>query len=141
MKHLFFFSIALSSLIVMGASPAFADVIPPDQSACEGRAAGAACAAVSGGICQADTCSRLDYESWDRDASATPPLTTFDCLRCVNPTTGEEDSGPPTVVDAGTSGGSGGCSSAGAASSGLFAIVLAPLAGLALAFRKRRAQH
>lgn len=134
MKHAFF---ALAGLVLMGASPAFADVIPPEESACQARAAGDACTAVSGGICQADTCTRLDYENWDRDASAEPPSMTYDCLRCVNPTTGEVDSGPPTDVDAGTSGGGGGCSIAGGGSPGLFAVLLAPLAGLALRRRRR----
>jgi MYXO-CTERM domain-containing protein len=135
MKHAFF---ALAGLIVMVASPALADVIRPEESACQARAAGDACTAVSGGICQADTCTRLDYEHWDMDASASPPSVSYDCLLCVNPTTGEVDSGPPTDVDAGTSGGGGGCSSAGAGSPGLFAIALAPLAVLALLRVTRR---
>lgn len=135
MKHV---SSALALLVVMLASPALADVILPEESACQAREAGDACTAVSGGICQADTCTRLDYESWDRDASASPPSMSYDCLRCVNPTTGEVDSGPPTDVDAGMSGGGGGCSIAGAGSPGLFAVALAPLAGLALLRRRRR---
>lgn len=70
-----------------------ADVVPPDAYACDRNAApgffdasktGTACE-VSGskGACQKSTCQGIDYASWDRDASPTPPSKTFDCLKCV----------------------------------------------------------
>lgn len=97
-------AVLLAALAVGGA--ARADVVPPDVEACNGRAAGAACMVMGGasGACRNDTCSRIDYPSWNRDASATPPTMQYPCVRCVAGAT----------VDAGTSGGGGddggGCS-------------------------------
>ena len=62
------------------ATPAVADVIPPDVYQCNNLSAGDTCAA---GKCQTSTCSKLDYSHWDRDASASPPSMTYSCLKCT----------------------------------------------------------
>ena len=79
------------------ATPAVADVVPPEVRDCNNLSAGDTCAT---GKCQLDTCSKLDYAHWDHDASASPPTVTYSCLKCV-----------------GTSGGGGGGSSVGGATS------------------------
>lgn len=66
---------------------AHADVISPEEDACRGKSAGASCTATSGdkkiaGACAAATCSRLDYGSWNRDASPSPPSKDYPCVTC-----------------------------------------------------------
>lgn len=133
--------IALTACFVVGASPAMADVIPPEETACEGRAAGDSCSPPSDGVCREATCTRLDYESWDRDASASPPSVSYDCLRCTSEMAADAGSGSDR--DGGMGGGGGGCSSSGARSLDDFGFALVPLAALAIvtivhARRKRR---
>lgn len=36
------------------------------------------------GTCLQSTCSKADYFNWDRDASSTPPITTYPCVKCVS---------------------------------------------------------
>jgi hypothetical protein len=69
------------------ALPVRADVIPPEVDACRNKAVGAACS-TSGltGSCQNQTCHRLDYSSWDRDASASPPSMAYACVECTTAT-------------------------------------------------------
>ena len=98
---------------------AAADVIPPDVDACRTLSVGAACgggmSGVPAGRCQNDTCTRLDYANWNRDAMAMPPTMNYACVRCVAGGTGD---GGPSVTDSGTdastaptpSASSGGCS-------------------------------
>ena len=63
-----------------------ADVPPPETEPCVGKAAGAECTYLGPGVCQEGTCSKLDYSKWDRDASSSPPMTTYPCLKCVTGT-------------------------------------------------------
>ena len=128
----------LPVLVLVTAPSAFADVTPPDVSACSGKSAGAACAPSAGvvGACVASKCSRFDYGSWDRDASSTPPTVEYACVRCVAGAT-PADAGSGT--DAGTtpaaSDDSGGCSLA-ARKAGPWALAVVP--ALVLAFVERR---
>lgn len=59
-----------------------ADVVAPEVATCNALSADAACSNGTG-TCQPTTCYRLDYGSWDRDASASPPSISYDCLTCV----------------------------------------------------------
>lgn len=116
-------------------SGARADVVPPDVEACNGRAAGAACTVMGGaaGACRNDTCSRIDYAGWNRDASATPPTMQYPCVRCVAGAT----------VDAGTSGGGddgGGCSVQHRAARAVGPWLLAALPFALLLGRRRKPQ-
>ncbi len=82
---------ALPLSLLLFATPAAADVVPPEVSACQGRVAGAACGGelgVPAGVCRDDTCTRLDYLNWNRDASASPPTMQYPCVRCVSPADG-----------------------------------------------------
>ncbi len=63
------------------ASPAFADVPPPDTSGCNMKVAGDACQKddMSAGTCGAQTCTKLDY------SMGTPPKTVeYACLVCTS---------------------------------------------------------
>ncbi len=87
---------ALPLSLLLFAAPAAADVVPPEVSACRGRIAGAACGNELGlpaGVCRDDTCSRLDYVNWNRDASPSPPYMQYACVRCVTPGDGGADAG------------------------------------------------
>jgi hypothetical protein len=80
------FSVACAlALGVAFASPASADVLPPEEEACEALGVGASCMTPGQGpgTCMMATCARLDYAHWDRDASMTPPSMEYDCTRCV----------------------------------------------------------
>lgn len=131
------FSFAL--LVVMRTAPARADVIPPQQSACEGKEVGARCEdpeeGVARGTCRASTCSRLDYAHWDRDASSTPPSMSYDCVLC---TSGAADAGAPDAGGSSDKGG-GGCavgpSNAGAR---LAALLFAAAFGVLVSRRRWR---
>lgn len=103
MKYATNSALLLASILLIGL-PARADVIPPDTAACSGKAAGAACTlSGSAGICQDGICSRLDYANWDRDASASPPSTTYACAKCVTgsatATATGTDTGSKTATD------------------------------------------
>jgi hypothetical protein len=95
--------------VVMGLvclpSAVYADVTPDGFEECVGRAPGDSCAT---GVCRAQTCSRLDYENWDRDADGGPPTIDYDCLLCQRGTGGE-----------GSSGDGSGCGSCAASAEGL----------------------
>jgi hypothetical protein len=85
---------------------AAADVIPPDVDACRALQVGAACGGMTGvpaGRCQNDTCTRLDYANWNRDAMATPPSMSYACVRCV---AGADGGAAPTSSSGGCSVGS-----------------------------------
>ncbi len=128
-------AVLLAALAVGGA--ARADVVPPDVEACNGRAAGAACMVMGGasGACRNDTCSRIDYAGWNRDASATPPTMQYPCVRCVAGAT----------VDAGTSDGGGddggGCSVQHRAARAVGPWLLAALPFALLLGRRRKPQR
>jgi hypothetical protein len=121
-------ALVVSFAVLLGAPAAFADVTPPDVSACQGKAVGAACtmSATATGVCAKGTCSRLDYGSWDRDAMSSPPTVSYECVRCVE--------GSPATTPANDSGG---CSMA-ARSAGTWALALTPAVALALWERRRR---
>jgi hypothetical protein len=101
---------ALPLSLLLFATPAAADVVPPEVSACQGRVAGAACGGelgVPAGVCRDDTCTRLDYLNWNRDASASPPTMQYPCVRCVSPADGGSgDAGAPTPSQGGCAVGS-----------------------------------
>jgi hypothetical protein len=135
-------------------SLAWADAVPPDTYACDPASApshfdsskiGTPCSFNGAqGTCQKTTCSGIDYEHWDRDASATAPSIKFDCLEC---TTSDGGTSPTTDGGHATSTGStspssnsGGCSATGtsalrSAGPWLLALVI-PL--LTFASRRRR---
>jgi cobalamin biosynthesis Mg chelatase CobN len=70
-------------------SDARADVPPPETEPCLNKTAGAACVYGDGGTgtCQEQTCSKIDYLGWDRDASSSPPTASYACLKCITGTT------------------------------------------------------
>ncbi len=79
-RTVFAASFATATLL---SSLALADSISPDEGACSGRPAGAACKIdVKNGTCVNATCSRLDYANWDRDATAGPPSKQEPCVLC-----------------------------------------------------------
>jgi hypothetical protein len=86
MRRLVLASFIAASLVTTSA--AFADVISPDVSACQGKDVGSACTTrgapgSTDGACAKSTCSRIDYGSWNRDASSAPPTMEYECVRCV----------------------------------------------------------
>jgi hypothetical protein len=82
---------------VLTTSLAFADAINPDEGACTGKTAGSACSIPpKTGVCADATCSRLDYENWDRDATAGPPSKDYPCVLC------NTDGGAPADSGSGT---------------------------------------
>jgi hypothetical protein len=87
------------------AAPARADLVPPEVSACAAKQAGAACTNNGPGVCKDSTCSRLDYSKWDRDASSSPPTTTYACLECVNGATATTTATNTTTSTTTTTGG------------------------------------
>ena len=94
--------LALFSVLACFVAPVRADLIPPENQPCEFKQAGAACVLRDvAGTCQTRTCSRLDYAHWDRDASPSPPSTTYACLQCV------VGSSTNTGTSSGTSSGTG----------------------------------
>jgi len=96
---------ALPLSLFLFTATAAADVVPPDVGACQGRAAGAACGGEPGvpaGVCRNDTCTRLDYLNWNRDASSSPPTMQYACVRCAAATDGgSADAGAPTPARGG----------------------------------------
>jgi len=103
-------------------SSARADVPPPDTLSCRTASEGDSCdpddqAKIDGGLkrgtCRKATCSRLDYGNWNRDASATPPTMSYECLKCLLGNDGGADFAPPADAAVPATGGSGGQSGAG----------------------------
>lgn len=78
-------------LLLLAAAPATADVISPDEAACQGKAEGAACDADgTKGTCQPAECCKLDY------SQGTPPKSVCGpCLRCKD---GGSDAGSDTAI-------------------------------------------
>jgi hypothetical protein len=60
---------------------------------------GDACTFGGAGTCQNQTCGRLDYAHWDRDASPSPPSMSYSCLECITGT------GTSTSTDTNADGG------------------------------------
>jgi hypothetical protein len=108
--------------------PARADVVPPEEAACQAGAKGGKCTVreAGEGTCQDSTCGHLDYT---RDAS-TPGSTTTPCLKCL-----DEKGQVPTAKP-----GAGGCSQAtwSPTSRELGALLFAGAFSLLVVFRRRR---
>jgi hypothetical protein len=83
-----FACVILATAPMLVGARAYADVAPPETEPCQAKSAGTACT-YSGhaGTCQDQTCTKLDYYGWNRDASAAPPTTSYDCRMCVTATT------------------------------------------------------
>jgi hypothetical protein len=66
-------------VLALGAA-AWADVIPPSQAECQGKAAGVACTQDDGaaGTCQASKCWRNDYSD-----GPPPKQVEVDCMKCL----------------------------------------------------------
>jgi hypothetical protein len=109
MRHALY-GLAIWAAVQAHTSAAYADVAPDGLYECVGKASGDAC---DGGSCQAQTCSRLDYENWDHDADGGPPWVEYDCLLC-RPTLGQGGTGG----HGGRSGEGGGAAKAGDAGAG-----------------------
>jgi hypothetical protein len=87
------------TLLLVGS--AHADVIPPEVGACQNKQVGDACTNNGTGVCQAQTCTRLDYANWNRDASSGPPSMSYACNKCVATTstgTSTQTSTTPTAT-------------------------------------------
>jgi hypothetical protein len=82
MKSTISSAVVFSAILLFGI-PALADVAPPETEPCVGKQVGDACIYNGSGTCQNQTCSKLDYSNWDRDASSSPPSTTYACVKCV----------------------------------------------------------
>jgi hypothetical protein len=90
----------LLSVACFVALPARADMIPPEADACRTKQVGAACSYSGGtGTCQNQTCHHFDYSNWDRDASTSPPSTSYACVECLTAT----DTNTNTNMDGGDS--------------------------------------
>ena len=122
LRSVFVAPIVLAGLVMPAIAKA--DVAPPDAYVCDNSAApghfdatkiGTSCDVRPGarGTCQKSTCQGIDYANWDRDASATAPSITFDCLRCV-----ENDASAPVTNGADAGGGDGGGNGGGATPGG-----------------------
>jgi hypothetical protein len=68
-----------------------ADVIPPEIPPCNGKQVGDACTYKGSGICQNQTCTRLDYSNWGPDGGQIGTVT-YTCLECLGGTS--PDGGP-----------------------------------------------
>jgi hypothetical protein len=71
------------SIMLVWAAPAFADILPPEDTlvtACNGRSAGQACSASGTGTCQNATCAK-DYAH--RDDAGQPGASQAACVKCV----------------------------------------------------------
>jgi hypothetical protein len=88
---------------LFAAARARADVPPPETEPCAAKAAGAECTYLGPGVCQEGTCSKPDYSKWDRDASSSPPTTTYPCLKCVIGTATNTATTSPIATDTSTS--------------------------------------
>ena len=76
-------SAILLTAVLLFVSPARADLVPPEVPPCNGKQVGDACTYNGSGTCRNQTCSKLDYTNWDRDASSGPPTMTYTCLECL----------------------------------------------------------
>ncbi len=92
--------VLLAALLV--GPDARADTPPPEAFDCTWKSEGAACTYVGAGVCTRSTCARSDYLRWDRDASASPPVTTYDCLKCVTGTASNTSTATHTTTQTGT---------------------------------------
>lgn len=106
--------ILLASTLCLLALPARADLAPPETEPCQGKSIGTACTFNNAsGSCQKQTCYHLDYSSWDRDASAAPPMAAYDCVECTTGTSTNTSTSTTTTTDsdggAPPSNGDGGC--------------------------------
>lgn len=123
-------SVFVASLVTTSA--AFADVTPPDVSACAGKSVGAACTnGTSAGACASGKCTKIDYSKWDRDASPSPPTVEYDCVKCVG------GASPDAGGQTSSGDDSGGCSLS-ARRLGSWALSAVPAIALALFERRRR---
>lgn len=128
MRNGLFYGAIFVSLVV--ASPALADVPPPDSSGCLMKAAGDPCQKDNGsnGTCTTSTCTKLDY------SDGSPPGTIeYECLLC----TGSGGEGGSSSSNSSSSGGNseddGGCSVrsggvAGAVGAWIFGAIVLVLA-------------
>lgn len=129
----------LAAAVGLAPARAAADVIPPDVDACRSQQVGSACGGTVGvpaGRCQQDTCSRIDYAGWNRDAMAAPPSMQYPCVRCVSGSASDA-----AVADGGAASpsSSGGCSVVTTAAGRRFGPwLLAGLVGAAFLVRRRR---
>lgn len=115
---------------LLSARTARADV-PPEPNSCTGKAKGDACTeAGPGGVCVADTCSRLDY------SKGTPPSSVeYECLKC-GPKPEAPAATPATPAEVPASAPAkktGGCTIAADGGGFTFALLL-----LAVGFRRSR---
>ncbi len=141
--------------LLLTASPAWADVITPDQQACENTTKGAACtfnvnegATNPGpdtvGTCEPSTCYTNEYCDAATDAIqhepgvCTVPVACLTCQASDGGTSTTSDGG--TVTNAGGSNSSGGCDVApGGGLSSLGALLVAAIVPLVLRRRQRKA--
>jgi hypothetical protein len=128
MRHILF-RLALVSLLIGAGAIARADVPPPDTLSCRTAREGDGCdpddrtgsdGGAKSGTCRKATCTRSDYAGWNRDASAAPPVMTYECLKCIlggaDAAAGDAASGAPIVAP--PTGGSGGGGTAGTGGAG-----------------------
>ncbi len=105
-------TLAITAFLGLSATvspPARADVTPPEEDACQGKAAGDPCTARGKkGACATDKCFHFDYPNWDRDASPTPPKTEYECRLCKPNADADADAG---TVSGSSASESSGCSS------------------------------
>lgn len=131
----------VSVLSIMAfATPAFADVLPAPENACQGKNAGAACMVTETGtpymgVCTTSTCTHFDHLDGG--------MTTYACQICKGTDGGNTtDAGPhPTTGDAGGVTGTNSSSSCSMAVAKKNASAAAPLliAGLVpLVLRRRK---
>jgi hypothetical protein len=122
-------------------------MIPPEVDACRSKQVGAACSYYgSTGTCQNQTCHHLDYGNWDRDASASPPSTSYACVECLTATDTNTSTGTNTGTKTNADGGDspskdGGSCSIGKQSSATRVapwLLAAAFSSLFLIGRKRR---
>jgi hypothetical protein len=87
MKSTIGLAILVAAVPLLG-FPARADVAPPETEPCLSKQAGDACTYNNAsGTCLDQTCSKIDYANWDRDASWPPPSMTYACVECIVGTT------------------------------------------------------
>ena len=100
---------------IVGVPHVRADVAPPGLQECEGKTPDEAC---SFGVCRAQTCSRLDYEDWDRDSGMGPPTVKYACVLCVGSAGSGGSAGRDTNAGAGAAGSGGSAGHAGTGAGG-----------------------
>jgi hypothetical protein len=67
-------------LIALLAAPAFADILPDEVGACQGKAAGSACTTPEG---EAGTCSKMSISRPDYSTGIPPTYKQIEMLGCV----------------------------------------------------------